>query len=64
MIEDHEAYDVGAIGNYYGCLELKRENGTDYWTIENWSGRTWQAIPSALADAIRVAFPPPQGDDQ
>ena len=57
MTEDHKAYGVGEIGNYYGRLEIKRENGVDYWAIENWGGYAWEAIPSALADALRAAFP-------
>jgi hypothetical protein len=62
MTEDHKAYAVGEIRNYYGSLKIKREKGVDYWSIEDWDGHRWQAIPDALGDAIRTTFP--QGDDR
>lgn len=47
-LQDHEAKSIGDIGNYYGCLEVKVENGVSYWSIENWNGHGWEEIPSSL----------------
>jgi|GEM_PF-2444455 len=49
---DPELRRIGTIGNYYGCLELKRAEGQSYWNIENWNGPHWQAIPDYLATAL------------
>ena len=32
---------VGNVGNYYGGLAIKRENGKPMWSIENWDGHDW-----------------------
>jgi len=44
--------DIGDIGNYYGCLEVKVENGKYFWGIENWDGTHWQEIPEYLYAAL------------
>lgn len=44
--------DIGTIGNHYGCLEVKEENGKFYWCIENWDGSHWEEIPKYLYDAM------------
>lgn len=54
MEPDHDPMPVGDIGNYYGGLFLKRENGVDYWSIENYDGFHWEACDPAVARAIRV----------
>ena len=36
------------IGNYYGNLEIKEDDGKFYWSIENWDGDHWQEIPVEL----------------
>lgn len=36
---------IGDIGNYYGSLSVKAENGKFYWSIENWDGEHWDEIP-------------------
>lgn len=39
---------VGGIGNYYGGLEVKDDNGVYYWSIENYDGHDWEEIPESL----------------
>lgn len=53
---NHEPIRIGEIGNYYGGLSLKREDGKDLWSIENWDGEDWQDCPAAVADALRQEF--------
>ncbi len=43
---------IGGIGNYYGCLEVKEEDGKYYWSIENWSGHDWEEISKRLYFAL------------
>lgn len=45
-------FSVGEIGNYYGGLSVKVEDGKAYWSIENYSGNTWQQIPDYLYAAL------------
>ena len=40
--------NIGDIGNYYGCLEVKEEAEKYYWGIENWDGTYWEEIPESL----------------
>jgi hypothetical protein len=46
---------IGNIGNYYGVLEVKEEEGHFYWGIENWNGTHYQEIPKSLYDEL-IAF--------
>ena len=39
---------IGDIGNYYGGLSVKTEDGKHYWSIENYSGHDWSEIPESL----------------
>lgn len=39
---------IGSIGNYYGGLSVKEEDGSFYWSIENWDGESWEEIPESL----------------
>ena len=39
---------IGDIGNYYGGLSVKTEDGKHYWSIENYDGQDWQEIPESL----------------
>jgi hypothetical protein len=40
------------IGNFYGGLEVKEEDGKYYWGIENWDGTEFEEIPKYLYDAL------------
>jgi len=53
-VADHDIIELRGIGNYYGTLCLKRENGQDYWTIENYDGHDWAKIPDELGSALRA----------
>lgn len=39
---------IGKIGNYYGGLFVKEEDGKFYWAIENWDGFEWEEITKTL----------------
>jgi hypothetical protein len=43
-----EGIKIGNIGNSYGDLRIKEENGKFYWGIENWNGMGWDEIPEHL----------------
>ena len=45
---------IGQIGNYYGGLFVKTENGKFYWSIENYNGHHWEEIPISLFDALNT----------
>ena len=47
-----EAKEIGNIGNYYGCLNIKEKEGKYFWSIENWDGFVWQEIPKSLYDEL------------
>jgi len=47
-----EPIGIGGIGNYYGGLNVKEEDGKFYWSIENWNGFHWEEIPSYLYEAL------------
>ena len=40
------------IGNYYGGLEVKEEDGKYFWGIENWDGTEFEEIPKYLYDSL------------
>jgi len=44
--------EIGEIGNYYGGLKVKEEDGKFFWSIENWNGDSWNEIPQYLYDAL------------
>ena len=48
-----EAEPIGNIGNYYGQLSIKTENGKFYWGIEDWDGTSWEEIPEDLYLTLR-----------
>lgn len=52
MLDDIEETQVGAIGNYYGGLWVKRSREICYWGIENYTGITWQEIPLSLFNEL------------
>lgn len=39
---------IGEIGNYYGGLSVKENEGKYYWSIENHDGENWEEIPHSL----------------
>ena len=39
---------IGEIGNHHGDLTVKEENGSFYWSIENWDGHDWEEISESL----------------
>ena len=44
--------EVGNIGNYYGGLSVKADNGQYFWSIADYDGEVWQEITKALYDAL------------
>jgi len=52
MLKDKEKFYVGEIGNYYGGLGLKVENGKPYWSIENLDDDHWEEITKELYLAL------------
>ncbi|AGN51380.1 hypothetical protein VPJG_00016 [Vibrio phage jenny 12G5] len=43
---------IGGIGNYYGGLSVKEDNGSFFWSIEDWDGQYWEEIPKSLYDEL------------
>ena len=43
---------IGSIGNYYGCLSVKKEGRKFFWSIENWDGHGWEQIPKSLYEEL------------
>lgn len=43
---------IGSIGNYYGCLEVKQDGDKYYWSAEDWDGHDWEEIPEYLYRAL------------
>ncbi len=43
---------IGEIGNQYGHLYIKEENGKFYWCIEDCTGMFWDEIPKFLYDTL------------
>ena len=44
--------DIGKIGNHYGGLSVKMEEGKCYWSIKDYDGHSWDEIPRSLFDAL------------
>lgn len=44
--------EIGGIGNYYGGLSVKEEDGKYFWSIENYDGHDWEEIPKSLYDEL------------
>ena len=52
-IEEDVEYEVGSIGNYYGCLLIKKSSDGRYlWGIENYNGTDWEEIPRSLFETV------------
>jgi hypothetical protein len=43
---------IGGVGNQYGNLKVKREDGKFAWSIENWDGDESEEIPEYLFAAL------------
>jgi len=43
---------IGAIGNYYGEINVKEEAGRYFWAIEDWTDWLWEEIPKSLYDEL------------
>ena len=43
---------IGSIGNYYGALEVKEEDGKYFWAIADYDGTEWEEIPEYLYAAL------------
>jgi hypothetical protein len=43
---------IGGIYNYYGYLEVKKEDGKFWWSIENWDGHEWEEISEELYNML------------
>lgn len=43
---------IGKIGNYYGSLNVKKEDGKYFWSIENYNGFFWEEIPESLYNEL------------
>lgn len=43
---------IGDIGNYYGGLSVKSEDGKYFWSIESYDGENWEEIPKRLYDQL------------
>lgn len=39
---------IGEIRNFYGGLSVKEEDGKYFWSIEDYTGTSWQEIPYSL----------------
>jgi hypothetical protein len=44
--------EIGNIGNYYGRLAVKVEDGEFFWSIENYDGHNWERITEELYNAL------------
>lgn len=49
---DDDAQEIGTIGNYYGGLVVKKENGKFYWGIEDYEDTRWEEIPESLYQSL------------
>lgn len=47
-----EEKEIGNIGNYYGGLVIKSEDGKYFWGIESYDGTKFEDIPKELFDAL------------
>ncbi|WP_312450095.1 hypothetical protein [Stutzerimonas nitrititolerans] len=51
-MSDIRIRDIGEVGNYYGRIAIKNEDGSLYWSIENWDGHHWEPCPDYLFEAL------------
>ena len=53
-VPDLDPVQVGEISNYYGGLWIKAADGVPYWSIEDYSGDTWEVCPMPVFAALRA----------
>jgi hypothetical protein len=59
-VPDLSETSVGEIGNYYGGLNIKAENGKPYWGIRDWDSEVgWEPCPLPVFLALRDIADPP-----
>lgn len=51
-VQDRPATEIGDIGNYYGGLWAKIEDGQGFWAIESYDGIEWSPCPLTLCRAL------------
>ena len=44
--------DIGEIGNYYGCLEVRTDGKKFEWSIGNYDGYFWEEISETLYNEL------------
>lgn len=44
--------NIGGIGNTYGGLNLKSEDGKFFWSISGCFGDDWKEIPESLFNSL------------
>ena len=47
-----ERREIGEVGNYYGGLSTKQDDGNFYWSIENYDGENWREITKELFNEL------------
>lgn len=52
MSEEDFHFEIPDIGNAYGGLNLKKENGKFYWGIENYDDTIFREIPESLFNEL------------
>lgn len=52
MLEDRGETEIGRICNHYGGLVVKCENGVPMWSISNYDGDHWEAMPISIYKAM------------
>ena len=50
--QQYNTMTIGTIGNYYGSLNVKNEDGKFFWSIENYDGDYWEEIPESLYNEL------------
>ena len=51
-MDSSNAREIGGVGNQYGSLKVKREDGKFAWSIQNWDGDECEEIPEYLFAAL------------
>lgn len=46
------------VGNTYGGLHIKEEDGKFFWSVEDYNGHDWQEISEQTYNAIKAEVTP------